>query len=138
MRRTCGICGGVLDDRDALDVCASCDAKVKSGEMPGKASAGKARWDLLPWDALKLVVDVLTFGSKKYAPNNWRWVENWRVEYDGALERHLVAWRLGEWADPQSGLPHLAHACCDALFLLALSAAEGVGIPGEKQAPEKS
>ena len=34
------------------------------------------------------------------------------------MERHMGDWRLGEDIDPDSGLPHLAHAmCCLAMLL---------------------
>lgn len=85
-----------------------------------KFDGGKARWSLLPWEAVKQVVDVLTYGAQKYAPDNWRKVPEWKDRYDSALERHLVAWRMGEWLDPETKLPHLAHALCCGLFLLAM------------------
>jgi len=82
-----------------------------------KYDAGKPRWDLLPLEPIKAVVDVLTFGAKKYAPNNWKKVARPRERYYAALQRHLYAWRLGEKKDPESGLPHLAHALCCLVFL---------------------
>lgn len=85
-----------------------------------KHDAGKPRWDLLPYESLSDVVDVLTFGAKKYAPENWRLVEGWRGRYFRAAVGHLVKWWRGEKLDPESGLPHLAHACCCVLFLIAL------------------
>ncbi len=42
--------------------------------MTTKHDTEKARWDLLPMDAVSPVVDVLTFGAKKYAPDNWKTV----------------------------------------------------------------
>lgn len=85
-----------------------------------KDDAGKPRWDLLPFEALAVVVAVLTFGARKYAPDNWRSVEGWRWRYFRAALSHLAAWWRGEKLDPESGLPHLAHAACCVLFLLAL------------------
>ena len=89
--------------------------------MSLKHDEGKPRWDLLPLDCVSPVVDVLTFGAAKYAPEAWRDVPNGRDRYYAAALRHLVAWRGGEHADPESGLPHLAHAACSVLFLLAVS-----------------
>jgi hypothetical protein len=86
-----------------------------------KFDDGKPRWELLPFDAVGAVVDVLTFGAKKYAPNSWRALENGRERYTGALLRHLVAWNAGEQIDPESGLHHLAHVACNALFLVAIA-----------------
>lgn len=85
-----------------------------------KADAGKPRWDLLPFAALDDVAKVLEYGARKYAPDNWRKVEGWRWRYLGAALRHLAAFGRGENLDPESQLPHLAHAACCVLFLLEL------------------
>jgi hypothetical protein len=90
---------------------------------PLKHDAGKARWDLLPLGPVAAVVAVLSFGAKKYAPNGWVAVAegpDGADRYYAAVLRHLVAWRRGEATDPESGLPHLAHAACGVLFLLWL------------------
>jgi hypothetical protein len=85
---------------------------------PGtKHDAGKPRYDLLPWSALDDVAAVLTYGSKKYAPGNWMKVPDGRARYSAAALRHLSAYLRGELLDPESHLPHLAHATCCLLFL---------------------
>lgn len=78
----------------------------------------KPRWDLLPFVALSQVVDVLTFGAKKYAPESWREVKKAKSRYGRATIGHVVAWMRGERYDKESGLHHLAHAACNLLFLL--------------------
>ena len=83
-----------------------------------KKDAGKPRWDLLPFGPVSEVVDVLTFGAAKYAPDNWQKVPDARARYFAAALRHLTAWWNGERADPETGLSHLAHASCCLLFLL--------------------
>lgn len=83
-----------------------------------KLDADKPRWDLLPWKATAAIVDVMTYGAKKYAPDNWKVVPDARRRYFAALQRHLVAWWHGERLDPESGLHHLAHAGCCLVFLL--------------------
>ncbi len=85
----------------------------------------KPRWDLLPWRALGDVSAVLTYGARKYASDNWRYVEGWRWRYHSAALRHIAAWALGERLDPESRLPHLAHALCCLLFLADLDRPEG-------------
>lgn len=85
-----------------------------------KFDSGKDRWDLLPWYVIQKVVKVLTFGVEKYGAWNWLDVPGARERYDAALERHLVAWRLGEKTDPETGLPHLAHALCCLIFIAHL------------------
>jgi hypothetical protein len=90
-------------------------------EPPGrKNDQGKPRWDLIPLKALGSMVDVLTFGAQKYAPDNWRSVEGWRWRYLRAGLGHIFAWARGEKLDPESGKPHLAHAACCIFFLLEL------------------
>ena len=78
---------------------------------------GKAPMGLLPFRALRAVADVLGFGAQKYAPNNWAKGMDWsRIEH--SLLRHFERYKAGEKADPESGLSHLAHLACNALFLL--------------------
>lgn len=84
-----------------------------------KADAGKPRWGLLPWRAIALLADVVTFGASKYGDASWRRVEASR--YEDALHRHLHAWRMFERNDRESGIHHLAHALCNIAFMLELS-----------------
>jgi hypothetical protein len=102
------------------------DVQFTTGVVKGaKHDTGKPQWHLLPWRAVEAVVKVLDHGALKYAPDNWRKVDRWRERYLSATMRHLVAWRCGERDDPESGLPHLAHAACCVLFLLALDQDDG-------------
>ena len=82
-----------------------------------KDDGKKDRWDLFPWEQVEDVVRVLTHGAEKYKDDNWQKVPNPKNRYFAALHRHLVAYRKGERFNPESGLPHLAHAACNALFL---------------------
>jgi hypothetical protein len=111
--------------------------------LPGvKFDGEKAKWDLLPMRAVSSVVDVLTFGARKYAPWNWARVPDQRPRYYAACLRHLVAWWHGERLDPDSGLPHLAHAVCCLLFLLEVEQARAAGCecpnPGDSQSEHLS
>lgn len=85
----------------------------------------KLRWDLLPIAEVKDEVAVLTFGAAKYGPNNWQKVEGGMDRYFAALMRHLEAARSGERLDPETGLPHLAHAACNIRFLQWLDKQQG-------------
>lgn len=64
-----------------------------------KHDVGKDPWELLPMRPVQLVVQVLGFGARKYAPHAWRGVPNGRDRYFAAAMRHLVAWRSGEPLD---------------------------------------
>ncbi len=74
---------------------------------------------LFPPDAFASISDVLTYGAAKYDAENWHLVDDTRRYFDAML-RHINARMLGEKDDPESGLPHLAHAGCCLVFLLAL------------------
>lgn len=68
--------------------------------------------------AIAGIVTVLSFGFKKYGKaDGWKEVPNLEVRYRDALYRHLAAYERGETHDPESGLPHLDHLACNALFL---------------------
>lgn len=84
----------------------------------------KPQWTLVPFKAMTEVVDVLTYGAKKYAPDNWKKVPDARRRYIDAGFRHFVAYASGEKLDPETGKSHLAHAMCCMLFLLAFDKGE--------------
>ena len=84
-----------------------------------KQDSGKRQWSLLPWGPLRHVVDVFRHGADKYEVDNWKHRRTATdVRYFDAALRHLLAWRDGERPDPESGLPHLAHAVCCLLIIL--------------------
>ena len=83
-----------------------------------KDDSAKIRYSLLPVGTVNQVVQVLEFGSKKYADNNWQKVENSRTRYYDAAMRHIDAWLNGDLKDAETGLPHLAHAICCLMFLM--------------------
>lgn len=84
-----------------------------------KFDAGKPMWDLLDLKVIERIVEVLTYGAHKYAPNGWRSVPDADKRYHAALMRHLAAYQSGEYFDEETGLTHLAHAACNIYFLLA-------------------
>lgn len=81
----------------------------------------KLRWDLLPVESVEEIVKILSFGAKKYGPDNWQYLKNAEDRYYAALMRHIVAWRKGEEIDSDSGERHLAHAATNLIFLLYLT-----------------
>jgi hypothetical protein len=89
-----------------------------------KFDSEKRRMGLLPPRALESVADVLTFGAKKYLPNNWKYVENGHERYLDAALRHMSAYMKGEYADPETGMPHLSHALCCLMFIVDLDIEE--------------
>jgi len=94
---------------------------LKTGE---KKDEGKARFELLPYEAIEAVARILTAGAKKYADRNWeKGIAYGRVF--GAIQRHLTAF----WNARLSGSDginhadgnesHLDHAICELMFLSA-------------------
>ena len=81
-----------------------------------KFDNGKLRYGLIPPQATKALAEVLTYGAKKYKPDNWKQGEPDR--YMDALYRHLEAYRSGELVDSESGLSHLSHAITNIAFLI--------------------
>lgn len=86
-------------------------------EAAVKADQGKPEMSLLPMSALNEVAKVLSFGKSKYGAHNWRNGFEW-TRLSSALLRHTCAWIDCDDTDDESGLNHIAHAACCALFLL--------------------
>jgi hypothetical protein len=91
---------------------------IDAGPKGYKLDDGKSRVDLIPTDVLEEIGFVLGSGAKKYEDRNWERGMSWSRVY-GAAIRHLYAYWKGENNDPETGRPHLAHAACCVLFLLA-------------------
>jgi hypothetical protein len=62
-------------------------------------------------------------GMLKYGRQNWRAAGVRASIYVDAAKRHLDAWFEGEDHDPDSGLPHLAHALACLAILVDSQAA---------------
>ncbi len=89
-----------------------------------KLDAGKPPMSLLDSYALEQIALVLAFGAGKYDRHNWRGGIRFSRLIDAAL-RHLLVFNNGEDNDPESGLPHLAHAGCCIMFALWMSKHRG-------------
>jgi hypothetical protein len=89
-----------------------------------RANAGKPPLHLLPLDALVPVAWVLAFGAEKYSARGWEaaaaeGVFSW-ADCVRACLSHLTKLMSGQRLDPESGLPHVAHLACNALFLCGM------------------
>ena len=92
---------------------------IHSEQVTGiKHDQGKLRWDLLPLRPVQLAVEVMTKNLDKYGEDNWQRIDRPIDRFYAALMRHISAWRLGENLDPETKLPHLAHALVCVLFLV--------------------
>lgn len=95
------------------------DVAFSQEEKLGEKHDGeKPNWSLLPFSPMSEVVSVLTYGARKYQPDNWRHVEDADNRYFSAAMRHIAAWKIGHKKDPETGCSHLAHAVCCLLFMM--------------------
>ena len=84
-----------------------------------KYDEGKLRYDLIPPHALEMLATVYTHGAEKYSDVNY--LNGNGMPYRrilAALMRHVEAFRGGETYDPDSGLPHMAHAAWQCFTLM--------------------
>ena len=85
--------------------------------------ADKLPLHLWPETATAMGCLGLLEGALKYGRANFRAIGVRASIYKDALDRHANAWFEGEDIDPDSGLPHLAHAlACLAIIVDAIAA----------------
>lgn len=76
---------------------------------------GKTEWSLVDFKSIESLPKVLGFGAKKYARDNWKKGLDLNQILD-SLSRHLFQLMSGEYLDKESGLPHIGHIMCNAMF----------------------
>jgi hypothetical protein len=79
-------------------------------------NTGKLKWSLVDFESLEDMVRVLEFGAEKYSVDNWKKGLPTKEIVESML-RHTFAYLNGEDLDPESGLPHLGHIQCNAMYL---------------------
>lgn len=91
-------------------------------DQTAKADVGKLQLTLVPRQIIREIAQVRMYGCEKYpegGPENWRQVSPQR--YRDAAARHFLAYLDNpDGVDPESGLPHLSHLCCNLAFLCEL------------------
>lgn len=107
-------------------------------EAGAKLDAGKTKWHLMPWKIIEGVAKVMTFGAAKYSADGWKAVPQAKQRYFSAMMRHWMLMEDGEYTDPDSGLPHWAHFCCNAVFLGYFALQAEVGSMGSATKKMKS
>ena len=75
----------------------------------------KPRWGLVDFKSLIPLIDVLDYGTRKYAKDNWKLgLKN--DEILESLARHLFALMDGEDVDQESKQLHIGHIMANAMF----------------------
>lgn len=90
--------------------------KDNSSQSADRFNRGKVEYSLLDLSCLEKCVRTLEYGANKYSRNNWKLGMPESKIIDSLL-RHVAAYLSGEECDPESGLPHIGHIQCNALFL---------------------
>lgn len=75
----------------------------------------KRKWSLVHFKSLEPLVRVLEFGAEKYGLDNWKKGLE-KKEILESMMRHLTALMDGEENDKESGLHHIGHIMCNAMF----------------------
>ena len=96
------------DDREVV---------VTDPETGGQKGMKQAQLGAIDPEALYTLAKVAGLGTSKYSRNNYRRGYAWSLSYDAA-QRHMMRFWAGEDIDPESGLPHVAHAAWHMLALL--------------------
>lgn len=111
--KDCLASGRVIGSCEYFEVIERCDQQAKTDQ-------GKPHPSWVPVSLIEGVMAVREYGTARYGdPDNWRQVEPER--YHQALLRHVLAiWEDPYAVDPDSGLLHLEHICCNAAFLLEM------------------
>ncbi len=109
------------------------DSKYNKPDLAKRDNKGKLRYDLLPPEAIEVIVKIYTNGAKKHsefdadgnmtfdASNNWRKGQKW-MDAIASVKRHIAAFERGEDYDPDPSMGgntfHLASACWNLMSLL--------------------
>lgn len=76
---------------------------------------GKLRPTLIDYPSLTPLLEVLEYGAKKYAIDNWKNPMELKSILDSLL-RHTHALASGETHDEESNLQHIGHIMANAMF----------------------
>ena len=85
-------------------------------EQALRCNGGKPKLSMVDLQSLYPCAQVLEFGAIKYSRDNWKKGLP-LTEILDSLMRHISALQNGELNDPESGLSHIGHIQCNALFL---------------------
>ena len=113
--RECKTDGCTVEPLDNGNYCIEC---ITDKQVFIKNDKQKPRMELLDPDFMVGVAQVLTFGAVKYDAYNWQKADDEGIErIKGAMLRHQMAYMNGEIHDPETGLNHMYHISCNAMFL---------------------
>ena len=84
-------------------------------EQAKRYNEGKPQWSLVHYKSLEPMVRVLEFGCEKYDRDNWKkGMPTYKILE--SMQRHLAALMDGEQFDSETGISHMGHIQCNAMF----------------------
>ena len=101
------------------------EIRVTDEKTGGQKGLKLAQLGALDPDAIMSVAEVAGFGATKYERMNYLRGFDWSLAFDAAMRHGMEFW-AGRETDPESGLPHAAHAAWQWLCLLSF-ATRGLG-----------
>ena len=110
------------DEKIKEAVSAAVDAMTKPSNPKDVIGSTKPPLHHIPCGPLFQIGGALLSGACKYGAHNWRVVGVRSDVYYDAMLRHVMQWWEGEELDPESGMPHLAHAAACCIILLDAAA----------------
>lgn len=93
------------------------DSPIVINEKGGKQSEVKYAFHLIDTDFMLSLSEVLAYGAKRYARDNWRLIP--AEEHFNHMMIHYYAWLKGDKQDD-----HLGHFACRAMMFFATAKAE--------------
>lgn len=90
--------------------------EIAQQEAHHHGHATKPRVDLIDPSFQMGLARVLSYGAKKYSPDNWRYGSKWSKRYASA-QRHMLEWQAGNDVDEETGENHLYHAAANIMIL---------------------
>lgn len=88
----------------------------KETEQALRYNENKRKWSMVDFESLEGMVKVLENGALKYNRDNWK--KGMPVtEVIESLLRHTFTLLKGEENDKESGLSHISHIQCNAMFI---------------------
>lgn len=100
------------------------DTTIKNSNPKDAVGSSKLPLHLWPTTATIMGSVGLLDGMLKYGRSNFRGIGVRASIYVDACQRHINAWFEGEETDPDSGVPHLAHALACLAILVDAQAAD--------------
>lgn len=79
-------------------------------------NTGKSKLSYIHLDCFEEAARVMEMGAQKYGRDNWRLGQDINQLLDSML-RHVAKLQSGEQLDQESGLSHIGHIQCNAMFL---------------------